>query len=581
MIKETVLLVEDDEQLPLAWKAAILESADSATDVVIARSYEEALVAARTGQIAYAVVDLGLPRRQGGDVVEIEPDDVCSLGFSLLRSLQEWNPSIEITVASRFSDNARVADLKNQLVLQEDSPIRRVFNKNADPDYLEKILEDTQGLGELMPYLEKAGVRAIHPLERRLARRLWQKAGVTADAWPMPILVVRGDSRAGKGAWARAFVQFVNARRPSHTRPEPAPLDLGQLTGRGGGDSTAVDLFGARNYQGISDCAGIFERATRYKGRAGQRTSQRGLASASDVVDYHNSGVACLDELGNLPVDLQPMLLAVLDSNPRSGGRVTPAGGSGRPIAIGCSIVFMTNSELESRVAKSEIAEDGELREDLFRRLRAEPDGWLTVPSLSELGPEVVFEHLDAALRADGLGTVDVSDSARLLLRTAVEQDTDLVTMETIRTVVEQFRRTGGARLTDEHVLPAVQRVDKHRERRDSTSERVWTLEDFTRSSIVAPNEKQYYILQILLEHLGEDLRPERVRQYLDESPELKAVRAENNWKPYKTVKTMSQALSVLRKKVNEEQVVARSGISLVKRGWGAIRTRTNRDRGA
>lgn len=568
MIKETILIIEDDPQLPMAWKAAIESAGDSLTEVLIARSYEEGLDLALKGNIAYAIVDLGLPAKLGGDVVEIGPDHVCTLGFDLLRSLQENNADIAITIASRFTDDERVADLKNKLILDDNAPIIRVLNKNLDADYLDKILQDTHGLDFIQPHLARAGVRAIHPLERRLARSLWQKAAIAVEQWPAPILIFFGQSRAGKGAWARAFAEFVDSQRPSSSRPDFLPLNLGELTRRGVSDSALIELFGARNYQGIADCAGYFELNTCYKLHSQEGVPRQGLAQTQDVPDYSKSGIACLDELGNLPHDLQPMLLAVLDSNPINGGRVKPAGGGGAPISIGCSIIFLTNSTLHSRVVKSEDAEQGELREDLYLRLKAEPGGWLHVPSLSELGFETAIEHLEAALDTGSEINTEISVSARRLFEDACGKN--LVTMDTINTVTKSFHRSGGMRLTDEHILSAISDLIKKRELR-VTKKRMWTIHDFERKSIVRQGEKQYYILKTLIEHIGVDLTKKRIQDYLDRGPELKEVREKYNWNPYKNTGALNQAMSTLRSKVNDKQLVLRSGIKLQDRGQCAI----------
>ena len=116
-----------------------------------------------------------------------------------------------IAIVSRFANNQAVARVKSKLV-QEGLPLKRVLDKNlhANVDglsplwYLEKIQQDVCGLQPLASVLQRAGLRVVHPLERRLARMLWRKAGASPE-WPRPVVVLRGPTRSGKDRWADAF----------------------------------------------------------------------------------------------------------------------------------------------------------------------------------------------------------------------------------------------------------------------------------------------------------------------------------------------------------------------------------------
>lgn len=93
------------------------------------------------------------------------------------------------------------------------------------------------------------------------------------------------------------------------------------------------------------------------------------VAAKAGKFELANGGTLLLDEIGDMPLSLQPKLLRVLQE------RVVERLGESRPIQTDIRVIASTNLELRERVGQ------GMFRSDLFFRLNVLP---LTLPALRE-----------------------------------------------------------------------------------------------------------------------------------------------------------------------------------------------------
>lgn len=122
--------------------------------------------------------------------------------------------------------------------------------------------------------------------------------------------------------------------------------------------------------------------------------------------EQSDKGTLFLDEVGEIPLELQTKLLRVLQESEFE--RV----GANKTIKVDVRIVAATNRNLEEMIS------DGLFREDLYYRLKVVE---IPVPSLSERGGdvEILINHFLNKFGADlGVGEKELSEESRELLMT-------------------------------------------------------------------------------------------------------------------------------------------------------------------
>ena len=262
-------------------------------------------------------------------------------GIELLFAIKEVRPDIPFIMLTAHGDiSSAVASIR----------------KGAD-DYLEKPCEPEELRSAIARSLDYSRLRREHrEITDFISRRHGFQAIVTHSPRmrtviemakkvarnPATTVAIAGESGTGKEVLARA-IHIASGLMESrfiavNCASIPANLLESELFGHVKGSFTGAD----RDREGKFDMA--------------------------------SNGTILLDEIGDMPLDLQAKLLRVLEE--RSYQRV----GSNRPIRVDCRVITTTHRDLQ------EMVKSGGFREDLYHRISTFP---ITVPPLRERSEDI------------------------------------------------------------------------------------------------------------------------------------------------------------------------------------------------
>ncbi len=211
------------------------------------------------------------------------------------------------------------------------------------------------------------------PLLVALREHVRRIAGLVSDEAVPPTVLITGETGSGKDVTARLLHDSSSRRERPFVHVDCAALPK---------DLIEAELFG--------HVKGAFTHAV---------SERTGLIEAAE------DGVVFLDEIGEIPLELQAKLLAVLER--RTLRRI----GSSHERVTRAWFVAATNRQVEEMVA------DGALRSDLYFRLNVLS---LSLPPLRERGDDVMLlaQHFAADIaRRYGLAGARFSEAARASLR--------------------------------------------------------------------------------------------------------------------------------------------------------------------
>jgi len=264
--------------------------------------------------------------------LDAQPEGRRQLWIPQSFTVQRWDKSAfpaEATL-SRFENRGQVFHtviLRN--VDERLAAERRIQLLSAEAEYLRENARDFAGMGEML---------GSSPVMKDLFESLQRVAATDAT------VLVTGETGTGKELIARSIHEASGRKDKPLVRVNCAAIP---------GTLMESEFFGHER--------GAFTGAT---------TRREGRFALAD------SGTIFLDEVGELPFDLQAKLLRVLQE-----GEFEPLGGT-RTRKVNVRVVAATNRDLGAMVA------EGKFREDLFYRLNVFP---VRVPSLRERGADIVL----------------------------------------------------------------------------------------------------------------------------------------------------------------------------------------------
>jgi two-component system response regulator HydG len=332
-------------------------------------------IAAGRGFVPYGIDTLDAARRllrgNSVDILVLDLKSPAGAGLELLEEVKLLHPEIAVIVMAAFASVTSAVEamrtgandyLTKPFSLDELAAVldRAAERRNVDTASrrLREKLRSQQGLGNLIgnsPEMEKI-------------YRILSKVSQTAH----PVLIL-GESGTGKELIARSIhSNGLNASKPF------LPVDCGSLV------PTLVEseLFGY--------VKGAFTGATRNK---------EGLLASAE------GGTVFLDEIGEMPLDLQAKLLRALQEK-----EIRPVGATHR-VPINVRILAATNRDLAVMV------EQGRFRKDLYYRLNVVA---LRIPSLRDRREDIplLAAHFLNRMNRDRGAKYTLSDDA---LRTMSE----------------------------------------------------------------------------------------------------------------------------------------------------------------
>jgi len=320
--KGSVLIVDDEEH--------IRDIIEAALSKVVGRCFtaanaQEGLECLRENNIDLVVSDIQMPEMSG---------------LEFLKQVSEEQPRIRFLMVTAF---ASIETVVQALRYGASDFITKPFENEELRQVVSRILaipSESPVSGSLSVSEEIVSGSGIigNSLALKTALKTLQKAALTHST-----VLLLGESGTGKDVFARALHALSSRAHKPYI-----PINCGALPAH----LVEAELFG-------------HEKGA-YTGASEKRPGKFTLA---------HTGTLFLDEVGELPLDVQVKLLRVLQD------RIVEPLGGGKSQSVDIRLIAATNRDLSQSIA------DGRFREDLFYRLNIIP---IHLPPLRERGDDII-----------------------------------------------------------------------------------------------------------------------------------------------------------------------------------------------
>ncbi|MHC4221472.1 MAG: sigma-54-dependent transcriptional regulator [Planctomycetota bacterium] len=299
------ILIIDDE--PAIRQILSNTASNAGHSVAVAANGEEALARLGKGDIDVAVCDIRMPDITGIEVVKKANSQQIDTIFLLMTAFASVDTAIEAIRAGAY--DYMIKPLRNEDFLNRLERLADVIHLKSENRVLRKLVKNQNSDTFTM----------VSPAMQQVDRLILKVAPTDST------VLITGPSGSGKGVIAQTIHQ--NSQR--NNRPI-IPVNCGAIPE----NLLESEFFGHTK--------GAFTGASKAK---------RGLFVEAD------QGTIFLDEIGELPLNLQVKLLHVIED------QTVRALGSEQARKIDVRIIAATNKDLEQMV------KEGSFREDLFFRL--------------------------------------------------------------------------------------------------------------------------------------------------------------------------------------------------------------------